>query len=113
MLCASLVLGLHLATYHFDRDRAYNEVNLGGYAQCESWAAGAYRNSERNVSVWGGKQFDQVVGPVDVTVGLVAGYKRAPVLPMLIPSLKAGNARLSLLLPLEKGGGGLHLSTEF
>lgn len=113
MLCASLILGAHLATYHFDRSRDYNEVNLGAYVQCGQVVAGVYHNSERGVSVWGGHQFARVVGPVDVTVGLVAGYKRSPVLPMLVPSVRLGHARLSLLLPLEKGGGGVHLSTEF
>lgn len=113
MLCASLILGAHLATYHFDRARDYNEVNLGAYARCGQLVAGVYHNSDRGVSVWGGKQFDRVVGPVDVTVGLVAGYKRSPVLPLLVPSVRLGNVRLSLLLPLEKGGGGVHLSTEF
>lgn len=113
MLCASLILGAHLATYHFDRSRDQNEVNPGVYARCGQLAVGVYHNSERGVSVWGGKQFDNVVGPVDVTVGLAAGYKHRPVRPMLVPSVRLGHARLSLLLPVEKSGGGVHLSTEF
>lgn len=111
--CTALAIGLHIGTYHFDRDRGYNEVNPGIYAECDGWAAGAYYNSQRAVSVWGGKQFDRVLGPVDVTVGLVAGYSRAALLPLVVPSVKIGSARLSLLLPAEKGGGGVHLSWEF
>lgn len=111
--CTALAIGLHIGTYHFDRTREYNEVNPGGYALCDDYVAGAYLNSESKLSVYAGKTFKNVVGPVDVTVGAVAGYSRSPVLPLVVPSVKLGSARLSLLLPLEKGGGGVHLSWEY
>lgn len=110
--CTALAIGLHIGTYHFDRSKDYNEFNPGIYAVCDGWTAGAYHNSERKVSVYAGRTFD--VGPIDVTLGAVAGYRRAPLVPMVVPSYKIKDGpRVSLLLPLEKGGGGLHLSWEF
>lgn len=112
LTCTALAIGLHIGTYHFDRSKDYNEFNPGVYALCDGWTAGAYHNSERRVSVYAGRTFD--VGPVDVTLGAVTGYSRAPLVPLVVPSYKIrGGPRVSLLLPLEKGGGGLHLSWEF
>lgn len=111
--CTALAIGLHIGTYHFDRTRDYNEVNLGAYVECDHYTAGIYRNSLRKTSAYAGYTFDRVLGPVDVTVGAVSGYPRAALMPLLVPSVKLGSARLSLLLPIEKGGGGVHLSWEY
>lgn len=112
MFCSSVIaIGLHIGTYHFDRTRDYQEVNPGIYARCEGVAAGVYFNSERKTSAWIG--VERKTGPVDWTFGAVVGYTRSPVLPLVVPSYKVGTARISLLLPLEKGGGGLHISYEF
>ena len=111
MLCTALAIGLHLGTYHFDASKGYNDFNPGAYVVCDGWTAGAYRNSERKPSLYVGKTFRY---GVDITIGAVTGYKRAPLTPLLVPSYKLENgARLSLLLPAEKGGGGVHLSWEF
>ena len=111
LTCVALAVGLHLGTYHFDRSRHLNEVNLGAYVACDDVGVGLYHNSLGRPSVWAGYQFH--VGPVDLTVGAVTGYRKAPILPLVVPSVRLGHFRLSLLLPIEKRGGGLHLSTEF
>lgn len=112
MLCSSIIaIGLHLGTYHFDRNRDYQEFNPGTYVRCEDVTAGVYFNSERKTSAWIG--VERKTGPIDWTLGVVFGYTRSPVLPLVVPSYKVGSTRVSLLLPLEKGGGGFHVSYEF
>lgn len=109
---AALTLGLHLGTYHFDRERGYEELNPGVYAVYDGWTAGAYRNSEHGTSVYAGYTFRRVLGtPVDVTAGVVRYGAWGP---LLVPSYKLPSGlRLSLLLPVEKRGGGIHASWEF
>lgn len=111
--CATIVLGLHLATYHFDRDRKYEEFNPGAYATCDEYEAGLYRNSEGKFSTHVGYTVRNAIGPIDLTFGMVTGYKRGPILPLFIPSVKLGDVRIHLLIPIEKRGGGLHMSYEF
>lgn len=106
MLCASLILGAHLATYHFDRV-GYNELNIGPYVQCDSIVAGAYYNSERNVSFYIGKQYSYL------TIGLVSGYKRNVVVPLIVPSIKLNDTfRLSFVPPIKGISGAIHFSIE-
>lgn len=108
----AFILGLNLATYHFDRSRDYCETNPGIYVlhRESRLAGGMYRNSECNLSAWAAKQWGWA--PFTLSVGVVIGYSRAAVLPLVVPSVKLGPARLSLLPPVEKRGGGLHLSIE-
>jgi len=107
----AFILGLNLATYHFDRAHDYCETNPGIYVlhRESRLAGGIYRNSECNLSAWAAKQWDW--GPLTLSVGAVVGYSRAAVLPLVVPSAKAGPARLSLLLAGKKSSG-LHLSIE-
>ena len=111
---AACTVGLHLATYHFDRKADFNETNLGGYVVCDQWVAGAYRNSERGDSAYAG--YTYTLGPVDVVVGVVTGYARGP-MPMVLPSVKvAKHVRVTLLPPVPKATintMGLHLSVEY
>lgn len=108
--------GAHLGTYHFDRGQSYQEVNPGVYTiqtdpQGRRWIAGAYLNSIRRPSVYLGRVVS--TGRVDWALGGVTGY-HLPVLPLIVPSVRfAGHWRASLLLPVDKHGGGLHLSYEF
>ena len=113
LTCTALAIGMHIGTYHFDRSRGYNEVNPGAYVVCDRVTAGVYRNSLRKPSFYAGYTFERLLGPVDLTVGGVTGYPRAKLMPLLVPSVKLGHARLSLLLPIEKGGGGVHASWGF
>lgn len=111
---AACTVGVHLATYHFDRSAGFNETNLGGYVVCDRWAAGAYRNSERADSSYAGYTYS--LGPVDVVVGVVTGYKRGP-MPMVLPSVKVSkHLRLTLLPPVPSATVntmGVHLSAEY
>lgn len=111
--CAAVAIGIHLATYHFDRDANYNEFNPGAYVACDEYVAGVYYNSEKRTSVYVGYQFVNVLGPIDIIVGVVTGYERANVAPLLLPSVKWNNVRLSIVPPVKDIPSALHLSLEF
>lgn len=112
MICAALALGLNLGTYHFDRESHFREFNPGIYAVCDDLAAGVYLNSQSHASIHAGKVFK--LGPVDIEVGLVTGYQSAPVLPLVIPSMRFGSVRIGLIPPVHpKVKGGLTFSAEF
>lgn len=110
----SCLFGLHLATYHFNRNAVFNELNPGVYTYCGGWVAGTYRNSERGHSQYLGRTF--AIGPVELVAGIVNGYVRGP-LPLLLPSYKLSqNVRLTLLPPIPKATtntAGLHVSIEW
>lgn len=112
MICSALILGVHLATYHFDRSTPVNQSNLGVYASCDDWLGGVYYNSQWRVSPYVAHVWH--LGPVDIAAGAVAGYQGSTVKPMLIPSVRVGDhVRLSWLPPSRfSGEGGLHLSLE-
>ena len=88
--------GVHIGTYHADRDAGYQEFNPGAFAQCRGATVGAYYNSERRVSVYGGRTFEW--GYFNVTVGAITGYKTGAVLPLVIPGVKLGDSGWRLLL---------------
>jgi len=111
--CTALAIGIHLATYHFDRDLTYKEFNPGAYVACDGYTVGGYRNSENKNSVYVGYQFTNVLGPIDIFLGAATGYSRASVVPMLIPSVKWKTIRLSVVPPMKDTSGGAHLSLEF
>ncbi len=129
--CAALAIGLHIGTYHSEplADPKFDAIspgvvpfkvagtrprlkafNPGLYAICDSAVVGAYRNSLGRASVYGA--YSLPVGPFDVALGGVTGYDK-PVIPLVVPSLRVGHVRLSLLLPYEKGAAALHFSLEF
>lgn len=112
LTAVTVVIGLHIGTYHFDRDRHYEEFNIGVSATLGDNTAGIYRNSEGRASVYGARIW-RAHKHLDVAFGLVTGYQRAPLVPLVVPSVKLGDhLRLSLLLPAEKGSGGIHFSWE-
>lgn len=110
-MCLSLILGLHLATYHFDRTHDFNEANFGGYVECEQVVGGAYYNSYRRVSPYLAYRWS--FGPVDVVTGAVGGYEH-PIMPLVVPSIRLWDHwRVSLLPPVKQSEkGGVHLSWE-
>lgn len=112
MTCAALILGMHLATYHFDRSKPTNPVNIGAYVSCDDWLGGAYYNSQWHTSLYAARVWH--MGVVDIATGAVSGYGGTWVRPMLIPSVRVGNhVRLSWLPPSRLSGeGGLHVSWE-
>lgn len=72
-----LVLGLHLVSAHIDPAPNQSNVNPGIYAiHSESGITGGiYRNTWRRWSLYAGKTMP-VVGPLDLTLGVVSGYQR-------------------------------------
>lgn len=117
---APSVIGLHLATLHSQSGLC--DINPGAYAVWRSgFTAGGYRNSEcQKVSPYSGWTW-QTTGPVRVglTAGLITGYRQAPVLPLLVPSLTVDVSpttvvRTTFVPKIEKRGtNALHFSIEF
>lgn len=114
-------IGVHVGSHHFSG--TFNNVNPGLYLFKDGWTVGTYYNSERRQSYYAGYTFEgDLIGAVDygVTVGLITGYQRARVLPMLVPSVSAvnpllgGRTRLSFVPPVGKGSAAaVHLSHEW
>jgi hypothetical protein len=108
-------VGLHLGTVH--HGQGFEDFNPGAYAVWDGGATlGAYRNSEGAPSAYLGWTWE--AGPLGLTAMAVTGYRRAPVLPGLIPSLcvpLAGGlgARVSLILAPEKRARAVHFSVEY
>ena len=93
--CDKPVTGWHVNTYHNDRSVGYREDNIGIYFRCENgFTAGSYKNSDWKHSDYVG--YTQSVGVIDITVGLVSGYKIEPT-PVVIPSVKIGVLRVAYL----------------
>lgn len=92
----------------------YRSQNPGIYfVWTNNVLAGVYKNSYYRTSFMSGYVFKNVFGPIDLTVGGVTGYPKSKVMPLVVPSIKVSYFRISYLPPLDKNGGGLHLSTEF
>lgn len=78
---------------------------------------GAYYNSERRWSAYAG--YTHQWGPLALTAGLITGYERRAVLPLLVPSVRLGTIgpasfRLAVMPKIEKRGATvLHLMAEF
>jgi len=69
------VFGLHLHSLHVPAKEQDNNLNLGAYVRTESGLTmGFYRNTLRRNSFYVGQSF-ALIGPVDVTVGAITGYK--------------------------------------
>lgn len=113
-------IGLHLGSKHFQSEFKYNNVNPGLYVVYDGWTAGGYYNSERRPSFYAGYTWEyrtKFLTP-GLTVGAITGYKRASVLPMIVPSISVGlteqvSARLTFIPKVEKSSASvLHLSIE-
>lgn len=114
-------VGLHLGSYH--STPGYNNTNPGVYVFHNGWTAGTYYNSERNQSYYAGYTWEYPLGSmvrVGATAGVITGYKRADVLPMVVPSVAVSipggfgtAARLSFIPPVGGMPTVLHLSVEF
>lgn len=81
------VVGVHVATYHVNREAGFNEANPGIYYKHHSGATvGAYYNSEKKVSAYIG--YTKEWSYVGATIGVVSGY--SDITPFLIPFVKIG-----------------------
>lgn len=70
-----LTVGLHLHSVHVPAKEQDNNSNWGAYVRTDSGlTVGGYRNTLRRNSFYIG-QSSQLIGPVDVTLGGITGYK--------------------------------------
>ena len=117
-------LMVHVASVH--TQPGFNNTNLGvglrwADAKGDGPVAGVYYNSERSTSAYAGYAWNwQIAGPVSaqLTVGGIGGYKRAAVVPMLLPSVALRltpltSVRLSGSPPIRDIPGFAHVSFEF
>jgi hypothetical protein len=120
---SATTLGLHLGSRHSNYDQPWNDVNPGLYARFDNGViVGTLRNSERTQSYYAGWSRDwPLTTHIDagITLGLITGYKRADVLPLVVPSIRLGftenvGLRTSLLVnPDKRGAHAVHLSVEW
>ena len=112
-------VGLHLASIH-DKP-GFNNTNPGIYLKTESgFTLGAVVNSENNPAFYMGKTYTKPMssGDLSMTVGGIHGYKLAPIVPLVVPSLGVNcgektTCRISYLTQLHKNGANaLHFSIE-
>jgi hypothetical protein len=96
ILAAALVTGIHLASVHSEptypcgqTECAYNNTNPGVYLVMPSGlTVGAYHNSYRQVSAYAGWTWQTADGRFGLTAGAAVGYRHAPLMPMLTPSVR-------------------------
>jgi hypothetical protein len=137
MICASLILGAHLVSYHTAREPYYHNVNPGVYVECDGWTAGAYRNTLGRNSLYAGYTLHQ--GPFALSLGVASGYQKkitpwacrsgyisteanpctlgigtsnGKVIPMIAPSVLLGPARLWYLPRVGSSSSAFHLSLQ-
>jgi hypothetical protein len=77
MLCASLILGLHLVSYHTPKYDWQQNVNPGAYVECNGLTAGAYRNTFDRTSAYAGYTWHS--GVFSLSLGAISGYDRRTV----------------------------------
>ena len=115
----ALALGMHVATAH--TRGGHQGFNPGVYLrQPSGFTAGLYRNSCSAASAHVGWTWQTADQRWALTAGAVTGYPAAPLLPVLVPSVRIGlpapgwDARLTLIPkpPRHGAGAGLHLSLE-
>lgn len=113
--------GLHLATAHFGNASAQlNSSTPGIYFRADNGlTVGTYRNSDDRRSVYAAWTWETDDKRFALTAGGVTGYSPAPIVPLLVPSMRirVGDtyaARLAFLpKPIKHGrAAGLHLSVE-
>ena len=80
MSCLEILVAI---TLHLGLEGDYNNVHPHGRCTIDNWIAGAYYNSEENVSVYVGKIIPNVDYNWDLEIGLVTGYSGMDVAPMI------------------------------
>lgn len=114
--CATV--GVHLGTAHFGQyGKTMSSENPGIYIEDGGYTAGIYRNSYSKPSTYAGYTGRWASGMLSLTAGVVTGYPRAVISPLLVPSIRIGVggmfARLAYLpKPHSHGASGVHLSIE-
>jgi len=107
MSCLSLLVALSL---HMGLEGNYN--NIHPHVRCDinnNTIAGAYYNSEENISFYVGKKIPMY--NIELEVGLVTGYSGADIVPML--RVKKGNWFLSPAYETTSNNVGIVFGYEF
>ena len=114
---ADTKIGLHIGSHHFP-SRDFSNFNPGAYVRLDNGlTAGGFYNSERRASFYGGYTVEW--GIASVTVGAITGYRRANVMPLVIPSLRIArigqaDIRLAYLPKITSDGAHvIHFIAEF
>lgn len=117
VLCSAAkaqTVGAHVLTWHDSGE--LNGKNPGLYVHTEQgYIGGIYKNSLEKTSVYGGYGISRATwaGEFSIMGGLITGYQKNPINPMLIPSYKSGIVRLALLPKFgTHGATGVHLALE-
>jgi len=115
MNCLSLLLALSL---HMGLEGDYNNIHPHVRCDINNTIAGAYYNSEENVSFYVGKKIPMYylgtlhqMNNVEVEVGLVTGYSGAKIAPML--RVKKGNWFMSPTYETMSNNVGVVFGYEF
>lgn len=118
------ILGAHLATYHFNREKNYNEFNPGLYAsvQKDDWdcnpTSGFFKNSFSRQSIWLGCTF-HLTKEKDwrLIIGGATGYKNVKPMYLVQYNKKITNSMfggVTFMPPADtSGSAGLHLTVEY
>ncbi|HEX7765997.1 MAG TPA: hypothetical protein VF443_04750 [Nitrospira sp.] len=108
------VIGIDIASVH--AHPGMNNVNPGLYLhRDDGWSGGFYYNSERHMTGWLGYTIKDEADRFAITLGAASGYKIAPIIPIVIPSVRIGltdTTSVRLSLALAKSNPALHLSLE-
>jgi hypothetical protein len=116
-----IVIGVDLYTVHGEPNGLCNDTVGVYYVGKDGLGAGLMKNSECHIGAWAAYTAQtntltiaRVPVSAGVTLGAIAGYRMAPLLPLLVPSIKVGIVRFSYL-PRSPGAqsDGLHISIEF
>lgn len=113
-LSQAQTVGMHIGTYHMNRDAGFNEINPGVYYKhSNGLTAGLYHNSEGRLSIYGGVTAEnQYVG---ATLGVVTGYSQ--ITPFIIPFVKLPYGYRVAYLPQNPAAKvntqGVHLMKDF
>lgn len=121
MIAASLLIGAHIATHHFDEQFSGMQGNNPGlYARLENGiTVGGYRNSFGRASFYAGYTWQTQDGRFALTAGGLTGYAMSKVAPMVTPSARVElwdglAARITYVPRVPRVGAahGVHFSVE-
>lgn len=110
------VVGLHVISGH--KRAGHEDVNPGVFVRWPSgFTVGTFRNSERRASACAGWTFPVGQGEhFALTLGLASGYSLAPLVPMVVPSVRlpvTERAAVRLSYVVAKNNPAVHLSLEW
>ena len=110
-LLIGATIGFHLGSIHFP-NKDFNNINPGIYLKTENnYVAGGYYNSIRKPSFYVGKNFEYK--NFSIIVGGVTGYDRAIITPLVLPSVKLWDFRLTVVPPVAGISSVVHFSYEW